>query len=158
MGELNDNQGAVYSLVKEFIQRQSLVHDALKEIRPDLVGVTEEERLRPSKDYIRATQKGTWGKNNEWDYYIHGGGCALTHVETGEPIEWDTPDLRRFDPYWFVNWVKWKVSQNVTDKSLMFIRSRVGVEDNEFRKFIFDILGQLSHLGQLRHYPDRTNI
>ncbi len=158
MGELTNTQLAVYSLVKEFVQRQSLVYDALKDIRPDFVGVTDEERRRPSKDYIRATQKGNWGKNKEWTYYIHGGGCALTHAITGEPIEWDAPDLHRFDPYWFVNWVKWRVRQNAAAEIVGAISSRIEDQDEEFRKFIFDILGQLSRLGLLRYHPERTNM
>jgi hypothetical protein len=30
-------------------------------------------------------QRGTWGENDEWEYYLHGGGCLLTNKETGGP-------------------------------------------------------------------------
>src|SRR5688572_17128800 len=41
------------------------------------------------------TQSGVWHdrENSEWRYFLHGSGCRLTHTQTGEPIDWDCPDV-----------------------------------------------------------------
>jgi hypothetical protein len=62
---MNTTESGVYSLVKRFVQRQSLAFDVLKAFRPYLVGSADR---RPSKEYMKATFKGYWGTDNEWQY------------------------------------------------------------------------------------------
>jgi hypothetical protein len=54
-------------------------------------------------------QRGTWGENDEWEYYLHGGGCLLTNKETGEPIDWDCPNLKSFDEFFFRTHLEWQL-------------------------------------------------
>lgn len=54
----------------------------------------------------RKPQRGYWGENGEWKYFLHGGGCRLTHRQTGERIEWDAGDLNTFNVDWFVAYLQ----------------------------------------------------
>jgi len=155
---MNSIQLAVHSLVSSFVQRQKLVLAALSEIRPDLLDMVGEKRVRPTKEYIKLTQSGYWGEDKEWRYFIHGRGCRLIHTVTKEPIEWDAPDVQRFDPYWFVNWVNWLLTQGDENKIIPIIKSRIEEQTDGLRNLIFDLLEQLQQLGALRYYPDRTNM
>jgi len=57
-------------------------------------------------------QSGMWrnSSNNEWRYFLHGGGCRLLHAETGEPIDWDCPDENSYDLYKFKAHLAWQLS------------------------------------------------
>jgi hypothetical protein len=155
---LNSFQLAVYSLVIRFVERQQLVLAALSEIRPDLLDTAGQKAIRPTKEYIKLTQSGYWGKDREWRYFIHGRGCRLIHTATREPIEWNAPDLQRFDPYWFVNWVNWLRAQEVEDNHIRIINSQCkGKQDEDVRSFVFNVLDQLQKEGVLLLHPDCSN-
>jgi hypothetical protein len=117
MERLTDDQAAVYTLIKKFIELQKLAFDAIVELRPDRAvtwGMIPVASLPidfkwPDKSSI--VFRGDWGKAKEWHYFLHGGGCRLIHKVTAEPIEWDAPNIQRFDRYWFANWVKWTLDQ-----------------------------------------------
>jgi hypothetical protein len=165
MEQLDPTQAKLFTLVERFVQRQHLVVEAIKEIRPDLLSehIGGETKPRPPKEYIRATQAGDWGKNKEWDYFIHGGGCRLIHKVTKEPIEWNAPDINKFDPYWFCNWVQWLLSQSTEDESekeiVFTLESRLKSQDiKEMRKIVFELLNQLRDKGRLVHDPDRIDM
>jgi hypothetical protein len=136
---MNDEQTEVYCLVAEFARRQELVHDVLRQHRPHLVPTPGERPPRPSKEQATATQRGRWG---EWQYRIHGGGCSLVHQATGEPIQWDSPELRRFDPSLFMDWLTWRAAKGSCSIDLREVPR---------------ILAELARLGVLIHDPDRTN-
>ena len=55
------------------------------------------------------SQRGTWGNDDKWEYFLHGGGCLLTNKETGEPINWDCPNIKSFDVFFFHNHLKWQL-------------------------------------------------
>ena len=66
---------------------------------------------------LRATerelpQEGVWrdGENNEWRYFLHGSGCRLTNIKTGEPIDWDCPDVNKYDKWKFMFLLIWQLS------------------------------------------------
>lgn len=111
-------------LVERFIGRQTLVLQAMEYIRPDLLvlsqyrnwPVVNQEAFNQffwlAKLSVRNPQSGIW--NSNWDYYIHGKGCRLTHLSTHEPIEWDAPNIDQFDLYWFANWLVWMMRQENT--------------------------------------------
>jgi hypothetical protein len=153
--EMNIVQRAIYSLVKRFVERQQLVFDIIKELRPYLVNTGTR---RPDRVSLRKTTSGYWGIDHEWEYFMHGGGCKLTHTVTHEVIEWDAPDLQRFDPYWFTNWVSWFLGQYPQDSLAQVINSHTSNDPDSLRNFLFDLLGQLKELRQLNYYPDRTNM
>ena len=57
-------------------------------------------------------QSGVWFDNekNEWRYFLHGSGCRLTNLKTGEPIDWDCPDVNKYDVWKFMFHLAWQVS------------------------------------------------
>lgn len=107
---MNEFQLYLYHVVKRFVTRQQIVYAALCDLRPDLIaflngGVDDPDDLLALADRHRnVPQKGEWG---DWQYFVHGVGCRLTHTETGEPLEWDLPDLRIFDRAWLYNYFEW---------------------------------------------------
>lgn len=114
---------SMYELICRFTSRQNLVFQVLKELRPRIListGAITGENLEKSLRF-NIPQSGYWGTNQEWKYFIHGLGCKLVHTTTEEPIEWNAPDVKAFDKYWFVNWIKWYLKQpsevhNLTSK------------------------------------------
>ncbi|MBI4761338.1 MAG: DUF6896 domain-containing protein [Chloroflexota bacterium] len=57
-------------------------------------------------------QSGFWrdSENNEWRYFLHGSGCRLTNIKTGEPIDWDCPDVNRYEKWKFMFHLLWQLS------------------------------------------------
>jgi len=57
-------------------------------------------------------QSGVWrnGENSEWRYFLHGSGCRLTNIQTGEPIDWDCPDVNKYDKWKFMFHLMWQLS------------------------------------------------
>ncbi len=57
-------------------------------------------------------QTGIWhdSEQNEWEYTLHGGGCRLVNTKTGEPINWDPPDVNSYDTFKFMYNLKWQIS------------------------------------------------
>jgi hypothetical protein len=146
--EANRIQLALYSLIKRFIQRQSLVKKAIQELRPNWP-------QRP------ASWSGRWGENDEWEYVLHGIGCGLIHAVTQERLEWDLGPLRRFDRYWFVEHLKWLLDQNIDDEAVAAIREwRNGMPAipnsrsvyGAFPDAVFTQLEQLHNLGMLSRF------
>jgi len=58
--------------------------------------------------YDKTSQVGKWGK--DWKFFFHGGGCCITNLDTGEPIDWNGPDPQSFDPYFFIRHLEWRLS------------------------------------------------
>lgn len=111
----------IYHVLKRFVSRQLLVLEVLTNLRPDIVAyenssdIVIEELLPMLEQYKHAAFSGTW---KDWDYYIHGRGCRLTHRGTDEPIEWDLPDLEVFDKHWFVNYLNWYAQRGSSFQNL----------------------------------------
>jgi len=156
MDKLNSLQSAVLNLTKKYTKRQDVVLQALNDLRPDIV--MRKMNTHSPKEIAEATQKyyrtypvGVWG-DGEWDFFIHGHGCRLTHKQTGERIEWDVGNLNTFDKTWFVNHLKWLLTQDGTDKDIQIVNSRfqpTGKTSEELKEIIFPILLQLSEEGFL---------
>ena len=92
------SQKAVHNLSKEFVERQQIVKSALMELRPDFFVRPGQVYQHPTKEQLKGKFTGKWGINQEWKYKVHGQGCKLIHIDTLEPIEWDSPEVNRFDP------------------------------------------------------------
>src|SRR5260221_11415033 len=103
---MNTVQSDIYSLIRKFVERQKLALSIIEDLHPDFLlrddllkdGLID-ELLDATKTYSHVPQKGYWGENNEWEYFFHGGGCRLIHSMTREPIDWDPPEILRFDKY-----------------------------------------------------------
>jgi hypothetical protein len=170
--ELTTIQSASYTLIQRFVQRQALVLEAMRELRPDKVMRFEHEddsefwaEWSPEcwqafvLDYARRPALGVWGENKEWEYFLHGDGCRLTHKITGERIGWDLGSLRRFDKNWFANYLQSLIDQNTDDEAVVTIRAWYENEDKLnpkgkpsyflFYDAVFLVLEQLSQMGFL---------
>jgi hypothetical protein len=125
MEQLTPLQSAVLSLAKQYCERQAIVRDALRELRPHLL-MPLENRGTP-KQWAAALSiqhpLGNWGENGEWAYFLHGIGCRLTHNQTGEKIEWDAGDLNTFDLNWFLHWLQWRLKQTGDSEMIETVRS-----------------------------------
>lgn len=168
MDRLNEIQLNILSLAKKFIQRQSIVLDAMRELRPDLVmryydkiGTPVQWAELKSK-HAGIAQSGHWGKNSEWEYLLHGPGCRLTNIETSEVIEWDVGDLKKFNVDWFISYLQSLFKQEI-DNDLLSIRSFLSTtkqveemtddeladQHYEWKKQLEPVLEQLCELGFL---------
>jgi hypothetical protein len=157
---LNPTQLAVYKLIKVFVERQKIVFGAMIELHPLLMaraGVIPESQLPQNVKERRLSSivfAGDWGEAKEWNYYLHGAGCRLVHKTTGEPIEWDASDVKRFDSYWFTKWIEWSLEQESYGESIEVIKSHGNLDGDRLREFVFDTLSQLHDLGVLAQgYP-----
>ena len=84
------------------------------------------------------SQSGTWQdkENNEWRYFLHGGGCRLTNIKTGEPIDWDCPDVNSYDRYKFTDHLEWQISS--PERAGKFILTR-GLEKDTLESFVDEL-------------------
>jgi len=127
-------------LLREYISRQQLVYDILQELRPHFFAV--HDKSVSGIDLVNLVRQGilhvpftgTWQKYGTWKYYIHGAGCRLTNMISGEVIEWDTPHVTDFDLKWFMNWINWVKNVNHTYQSV--------TED-----VVYNLLNQLEQEG-----------
>jgi hypothetical protein len=71
------------------------------------------QKINTDEAFARNWQSGIW--RDEWKHWAHGIGCRLTHIHTGERIEWDAPDLQAFDEGWFWNHLIWRMEQNTSE-------------------------------------------
>ena len=155
---LNPIQSGIYSLLRKFISRQEIASELLKELRPDLMSTLGQKVVQPNKEYIQATQIGRWGENKEWSYFIHGRGCRLIHKTTGERIEWTAPDLKRFDPHWFVNWIEWALSKESEFEGIAVVRLYIEENNGNLTNLIFNTLDELQIMKKIIYYPKTTNM
>jgi hypothetical protein len=175
MDQLSSLQSSVVSLVKRFVGQQSIVLDAMRDLRPDIIMPLEnhgspEEWTNLKIKYSKKSQLGYWGDNDQWEYFLHGGGCKLTHRQTGEIIQWDAGDLNKFNVDWFVDYLQWALKQN-TDEDIKTIHSifeyieaptQQSREENlhqrlKLREQILPVLEQLHEKGLLNGNNQRTH-
>jgi len=66
-------------------------------------------------------QSGIWvdRESNEWIYFLHGKGCRLVNVKTGEPIDWDCPDINEYDRWKFMFHLMWQISSSERAEKLI---------------------------------------
>jgi hypothetical protein len=155
--ELDDVHKAVYSLIKRYVDRQQLVRNAIHDLRPDLLIVVDgntrlEELVQMTERHSGAPQSGQWGQLQEWSYFIHGRGCRLIHTTTREPIEWDAPDIRRFDRFWFMNYVTWLSSQIAKEEDIVRLTSWLDRSDGKPQDLVFGLVQHLWEIGMLTAY------
>lgn len=155
---VNDLQVAVHSLIKKYCDRQSIVLDALRDLRPDMVmrlegNISGSEYTEMRLKYAKEPGRGYWGNDNEWAYRLHGIGCHLTHTQTGEIIGWDIGSLRRFDFNWFVDHLKWSCQFDAFDPDVEVVRSKLYPNSKDLRQLrdlITEVFIQLSDTGYIK--------
>lgn len=112
--------------ISYYIERQKIVAQALTDLGFDIHTSRDQNEKQARKEIEKwlahvgeISHRGIWvdNDNNEWEYYVHGGGCRLINVNTREPIEWDVPNLDTFDPFFFHDNLFWQFrAENRYDK------------------------------------------
>jgi hypothetical protein len=51
----------------------------------------------------------------DWKHGVHGAGCLLLNLRTGEPLEWDGPDPNEFRIDWLMNNLIWRLKNEPED-------------------------------------------
>jgi hypothetical protein len=154
---VNELQDAVHKLVTKFVERQAVVLDAMRDLRPDMI-LPPETKNNPKlqselrRKYAQDKGRGYWGTNDEWEYRLHGIGCHLTNTVTGEIIGWDLGSLKRFDGQWFVDYIEWLITHDESDsiKTIKANLKEIPVTRSELRSLTFPILDELVELGLLK--------
>ena len=115
-GHLAPGQSVLVLLIAEYVGRQELVLDVMRDYRPDWLAKDRAERQRIQEGMKRPPSSGRWDADRDWRFWFHGIGCQLVHTVTREPIEWDlttdedgNPLVSSFDGGWFLNWLQWRV-------------------------------------------------
>ncbi|MBP8002268.1 MAG: hypothetical protein KA314_14375 [Chloroflexi bacterium] len=82
-------------------------YEPVNEIEKEIYAI-----LRYSEE-IRVPRKGVWNDQTGqvWNYTLHGGGCLLVNSETQEPIDWDCPNQKAFDEFFFNTHLAWRLKQ-----------------------------------------------
>jgi hypothetical protein len=177
---------ALLRLVTRFVSRQSLPREVLVEKRPDLLvlatALSQTERLvpvsgqsgqgaaipssadsttstsQPRASSVSGSSHGRWGPNGEWSFFIHGLGCVIRNRVTGEPIEWDGPNLSRFDQYWFHNWLEWAIAHDPDREDTSIVAAHLRGNHGERERLVFGLLDELARAGALNTHPGTTNM
>lgn len=98
--------------LKDFIQRIELVKKAILDLG---IKVDELQRLGPTAWVQNGIpQTGIWKNDRDWQYFLHGKGCRLTNVVSGEILDWDSDNESGvdIDPYAFIRYLKWRIDKD----------------------------------------------
>jgi hypothetical protein len=154
--DLSETEILVYKLLRQFADRQHIVLKIMEELHPDKLyrlKTKDSEEVNAFFSLVvqcaSVPQGGYWGENNEWEYFFHGWGCRLTHTLTGEPIEWDAPDLMAIDIYWFRNHLQWLLDQETDLELVVAFRELIGSDSNKLEALLAPIVQRLCEKGAL---------
>ena len=99
-------------ILKDFIRQMSLVRKAVLDLG---IKVDELQRLGPTTWILNGIpQSGIWKNNTDWQYFLHGKGCRLTNIVSGEIVDWDSDNESGvdIDPYAFIRYLKWRIDKD----------------------------------------------
>lgn len=161
--DLTFTQLIVYRLIKKYISRQQMVLAAITNLRPDILafakGVINDEVLQMVEKYASVPQTGYWDTTKEWSYFIHAGGCKLIHTVTHEPIEWDAPNVREFDRFWFMNYLVWWLGYSlpIDENSETDLKEWFDSNNKMLQGNVFDAIDDLQSMGLLMQSSTTIN-
>jgi len=149
---------AILTLVQGYVERQAIVLTSMQQLHSPvfILSYSDEwtdeliDQYRQAvEDAAHIPQRGYWGDNNEWQYFLHGGGCRLIHTLTGEPLNWDAPKVERFDKFWFLDYLVWLLTNDSTDTAVVVLQPEWPRDSDAQREFTFTLLEQLYQCGKL---------
>jgi len=81
---------------------------------------------------VKVSRKGVWmdGTGQDWSYHLHGGGCLLQNIQTQEPLDWDCPNPKAFDSYFFARHLDWRLNTNQADEEIRDLRELLVEHDS----------------------------
>jgi hypothetical protein len=137
---LEAGQAAFLTLVRRYVERQRLTYAAMEQLRPDMLRYMQqsrEDKKAAFKEYLESLPKfsavpftGYWGEHEEWAYFIHGMSCRLTHTVTGEPSDWDAPDVYCFDEWKFSRYLEWALKHNADDEVVSAVQATLSAYES----------------------------
>jgi len=137
-----------------YIGRQKIVAQAMTELGLDITTKfnsktpLEDNELDKFKKWgeqrSKIPNRGSWvdKDGNEWEYFLHGSGCLLTNIKTGEPLEWDVPQVESFDPYFFHDNLFWQFKSE--DR-----RAKVGSVRHRLTELVNQLIEELIEDGKI---------
>lgn len=149
----------VLDFIVEFVGRLDIVREAVFQLHPFLAWKVWKNKkprtLQKRAKFMKKTKKmpysAIWKK--DWNYQVHGMGCKLTHILTGEPLEWDVDKMYSFDKYWFINWLQWRLLDGKEDETVAQMKEYVEITaNNNLQLVVFSILDTLCHKRILENY------
>lgn len=83
---------------------------------------------------IKVSRKGVWRDvtYQDWNYHLHGGGCLLQNIQTQEPLDWDCPNPKAFDSYFFARHLDWRLNTNQADEDISNLRELLVEHDSVY--------------------------
>jgi hypothetical protein len=108
---LHSAEAALIPYIQQFVERQQIVEQALRELRPEFLLSFDDYFDWIMQNPASNPDSGYWGEHRAWRYSIHGHGCRLTHIETGEPLDWNPPNVDVFNLWFFKRWLEWALTQ-----------------------------------------------
>lgn len=156
-------QQEVYQAIAYFIERQHLVAQAMQDLGLDLEEVgkwatvawfsgqgtdkprLEEDASDEGRELFEVMKRaiarnlsstGSWGDTGEWTYFLHGQGCMLRNAHTGEIINWNCPNVLAFDPYFFLDHLKWRLGSHHREDELQYTRAWIQQQPEGFRSIL----------------------
>lgn len=114
----------------------SSISSALKDGKKplDLFAQESPDQSRPEllkamnyAEELKVPRKGFWKDHtgSEWEYQLHGAGCLLQNRQTSEPLDWDCPNPKAFDEFFFEQHLQWRLNSHESDAPLEHIREWV---------------------------------
>lgn len=104
----------LYDALAHFLGRQQFAARVITDL-----GVNPAELAKGVGGWFDKTPgRGTWGEI--WRFAFHGGGCLLKHMQTGEPVDLNTPDPSRISLLSFIYHLEWRVAH---EDSLPMLRT-----------------------------------
>ena len=121
----------VRNLVAYYVLRQQLVVLAMLDLNTINLSKVGELNIVPYLKPFRERRRKRWEAmsntpnaeevpesliwKGDWKHGVHGAGCLLVNLRTGEPIEWDGPDPNEFRIDWFMNNLIWRLKNESED-------------------------------------------
>jgi len=176
----DDLVSEILEAIAHFVERQQLVVQAVRDLdidieatgrwgsaiwcrqgdqrpsRPLSASASDEARsmweaIQRARTRRAVTQQGSWGDSGEWVYFLHGKGCMLRNIATGEMIGWNCPNARAFDPYFFLEHLRWRLETE--EGNLPRIREIVA-SSSEGLESVIQLLKRMIEAGLIN--PDWT--
>ncbi|MCA0457900.1 MAG: hypothetical protein LCI00_28295 [Chloroflexi bacterium] len=121
----------VRNLAAYYVLRQQLVVLAMLDLNTRFLSEVGELDIAPYFNAFRERRRKIWEERSktsdaektpeelvwkgDWKHGVHGSGCKLVNLRSGEPLEWDGPNTEEFNIDWFINHLVWRLKNELED-------------------------------------------
>lgn len=126
-----------------YIERQIVSHDLMLKLGIDAQDIASRGAAGcvqvPSYGYVE-------NQDGVWRYNIHGKGFRIIHTVTKEPIDWECPSYVKFDDFFFLRHLKWRLQ--FLDEKRQIPKLAAWVENHQNRiESVLPLLDTLRNMG-----------